>query len=278
MHASTMRASTSPGPSRGRRGPAFPSRSEVRASPCGTWPCSTPLWPTAGVAKQLSWTKAQAEASPDLKGRRLVRSDAAEQVLAILRESPPPADRPPPALSVGAPPLAFKTGTSYGFRDAVAAGVGDGYVIVVWTGRPDGGSRQGLTGRSSALPLLFQCFDALESQSSAPRALPPPEAPHALTSLEDAKPAPRMVFPPDGSRVIVDQFGAKGRGLTLAATGEALTWYVDGAKLPADPLAIKPVWRPPGPGFYRITAVDDRGRRLRGPGAGDGELNLGDDA
>ena len=213
-----------------------------------------------GVAKRLAWTEAEAAASTKDHGRRLVRADAAEKVLAVLRESPPPADRPPPALSVGAPPLAFKTGTSYGFRDAVAAGVGDGYAIVVWTGRPDGGARQGMTGRAAALPLLFQCFDALEAQSANPRALPPPSAPRSLAALEDAKPGPKMIFPPDGARVIVDRFGAKGRGLTLAASGDALRWYVDGAPLPADD-ALKPVWRPNAPGFYRITAVDERGQR-----------------
>ena len=36
--------------------------------------------------------------------------------------------------------MAFKTGTSYGFRDAVAVGVVGGYAIVVWTGRADGGA------------------------------------------------------------------------------------------------------------------------------------------
>lgn len=66
-----------------------------------------------------------------IKGRRLVSAEAAEQVLAILRESPPPPGRAPPALSAGAPKLAFKTGNSYGFRDAVAAGVGDGWTVVV---------------------------------------------------------------------------------------------------------------------------------------------------
>ena len=45
--------------------------------------------------------------------------------------------------------LAFKTGTSYGFRDALAAAIAGGYVIVVWTGRPDGGARPGLTGREA---------------------------------------------------------------------------------------------------------------------------------
>ena len=212
-----------------------------------------------GVAKPLAWTAADAAATPALPGRRLVRADAAEKVLAILRESPPPADRPPPQLSEGAPPLAFKTGTSYGFRDAVAAGVGDGYTVVVWTGRPDGGARQGMSGRAAALPLLFQVYDLLAPAGSQPRPLAPAKPPKALITIEDAKPRPRMIFPPDGSRVVVERFGTQSRGLTLAATGEALRWYVDGAPLPWAGLTGAPVWRPPSPGFYRITAVDGRG-------------------
>jgi penicillin-binding protein 1C len=213
-----------------------------------------------GVAKPLAWTKDEAEASPRLPGRRLVRADAAEKVLAILRDSPPPADRPPPALSLGAPPLAFKTGTSYGFRDALAAGVGDGYVVVVWTGRPDGGARLGMSGRAAALPLLFQSFDALQGQSSAPRPSPPRRPPHALTALDEGRSGPRMIFPPDGARVIVDAFGPRGRGLALAATGDKLRWYVDGAPITPDP-GGRPVWRPDAPGFYRVTAVDGQGAR-----------------
>jgi len=51
--------------------------------------------------------------------------------------------------------LAWKTGTSYGFRDAWAVGTTPGYVIGVWAGNADGGGRPGLTGTSAAAPLLF---------------------------------------------------------------------------------------------------------------------------
>ena len=136
-----------------------------------------------GLAKPLVWTET-AVRSGQGEGGRLVSAEAADQVLSILRESPPPPGRAPPALSIGAPKLAFKTGTSYGFRDAVAAGVGDGWTVLVWTGRPDGGARPGMTGREAALPLLFQVFDVLEANAPQAQTLSPQVAPPALTQLD----------------------------------------------------------------------------------------------
>ena len=219
-----------------------------------------------GLAKPLAWTAADAEAARSARGRRLVRPEAAASVLDILRGTPPPPDRPPPLLSVGAPRLAFKTGTSYGFRDAVAAGIGDGWVVVVWTGRPDGGAREGMTGRAAALPLLFQAFDVLEAGGGRTLPVAPPAPlrsapPSALAHLPEGGPGPHLVFPPDGARVMVDGFGPASRGLVLAGVGDALRWYVDGAPLGAGEGGGAPVWRPDGPGFHRVTAVDAQGRR-----------------
>ena len=57
--------------------------------------------------------------------------------------------------------LAFKTGTSYGYRDAWAFGVSGKYTIGVWVGRPDGTPSPGQFGAVTALPLLFQVSDWL---------------------------------------------------------------------------------------------------------------------
>jgi len=54
-----------------------------------------------------------------------------------------------------APEIAWKTGTSYGFRDAWAVGTTPEYVIGVWAGNADGEGRPGLTGISAAAPILF---------------------------------------------------------------------------------------------------------------------------
>ncbi|MEN8142870.1 MAG: penicillin-binding protein 1C [Thermodesulfobacteriota bacterium] len=57
--------------------------------------------------------------------------------------------------------VAWKTGTSYGFRDAWAVGVTDDYTIGVWVGRPDGTSSPGYFGAITASPLLFDVVDSL---------------------------------------------------------------------------------------------------------------------
>lgn len=58
-------------------------------------------------------------------------------------------------------PVAWKTGTSFGFRDAWAIGMTPDYVVGVWAGNADGSGRAGLTGVKSAAPLLFQIINAL---------------------------------------------------------------------------------------------------------------------
>ena len=214
-----------------------------------------------GVAKPLAWTEAEAQRRRQERGRRMVRADAAAQVIGILRETPPPAGATPAALTRGRPVMAYKTGTSYGFRDAVAAGVVGRYVIVTWTGRADGGARGGLTGRDAALPLLFDAADLLDAPPAAPPPIAPRAAPAALARLEPAERGPRLIFPPNGATVQVEGFGAASRGLVLAAGGEALAWYVSGQPLAPDPASGRVVWKPASPGFYRVVVVDAAGRR-----------------
>ena len=93
--------------------------------------------------------------------RRFVRAETANRVLNILATGPSVAGRMPSQLARDAPEVAFKTGTSYGFRDAWSLGVSNGYAIGVWVGRPDGAPRPGADGRDAALPILFEAFDLL---------------------------------------------------------------------------------------------------------------------
>lgn len=224
-----------------------------------------------GLAKPLAFTEADAARRERSRGLRMVRRQTADQILDILREAPTPRGRTPAALTRGAPILAFKTGTSYGFRDAVAAGVVGGYVIVVWTGRADGGARPGLTGRDVALPILFDVADQIGARPTAPRPITPRAAPQALTQLDPPDSGPHLIFPPNGSTVQVDAFGPRSRGLVLAAGGEGLSWYADGIPIAVDPVSGKAIWRPAGPGFYQISVTDIQGRtaksrvRVRGP-------------
>ena len=75
-------------------------------------------------------------------------------------------DLNPHADLVQRPALAWKTGTSYGFRDAWAIGVGPRFLIGVWIGRPDGTPVPGQFGLASAAPLMFQVHDLLINRDS----------------------------------------------------------------------------------------------------------------
>ncbi len=57
--------------------------------------------------------------------------------------------------------IAWKTGTSFGFRDAWAVGLNQKYTVVVWIGNADGEGRPGLTGINVAAPLMFSIFNIL---------------------------------------------------------------------------------------------------------------------
>lgn len=216
-----------------------------------------------GQAKPLAWTLEDAARRERSGGRRLVGPEAAAQVLDILRETPAPRGRAPGALMARGPRIAWKTGTSYGFRDALAAGVGGGRVVIVWTGRADGGARGGLTGRDAAAPLLFDVFDVLDAPARAPSPLAPKGAPAALQTLEAASDGPALVFPPDGAVVQVEATGPSSRGLVLSARGEGLRWFADGAPLEAEAVSGRVVWRPETAGFYRLSVVDAQGREAR---------------
>ena len=215
-----------------------------------------------GLAKPLAWTEAEAAERLTDSGQRLMRPTSARAILDILRDGPPPKGRAPDALT-RVTPMAFKTGTSYGFRDAVAIGVAGGYVIAVWTGRADGGARPDMTGRDAALPFLFDVADQVGAQTRAPPPIPPKSPPTALRTLQPVNAGPRLIFPPDGATVVADGYGAASRGFVLAAGGDGLTWYVDGAPVPLDPVSGHPLWKPPGPGFYRLSVVDAEGRTVQ---------------
>jgi len=108
---------------------------------------------------------------------------------------------------------------------------------------------------------VFDAADLIDAPLTAPHPIAPKGAPEALQSLQPAGAGPHLIFPPDGAMVEADGFGPSSRGLALAARGEGLSWYVDGAPLAADADTGRVVWKPAAPGFYRLTVVDKDGRR-----------------
>ncbi len=118
--------------------------------------------------------------APDepLYERRLLSPGAAWIVRRILAGQARP-DRDPRAQLVQRPTLAWKTGTSYGFRDAWAIGVAPRHLIGVWIGRPDGTPVPGQFGLASAAPLLLQVHDLLANRDSQRGLAMPADSPPA---------------------------------------------------------------------------------------------------
>ncbi|MFM0645033.1 penicillin-binding protein 1C [Paraburkholderia bryophila] len=71
--------------------------------------------------------------------------------------------------------IAWKTGTSFGFRDAWAVGVTDRYTVGVWIGRPDGTPNPGYFGANAATPLMMSVFAALPDAVATLHREPPPD-------------------------------------------------------------------------------------------------------
>ena len=119
----------------------------------------------AAFAREGMSARPRLQPDEALQERRLLSPGAAWIVRRILSGQARP-DRDPRAELVQRPQLAWKTGTSYGFRDAWAIGVGPRYLIGVWIGRPDGTPVPGQFGLASAAPLMLQVHDVLSNRDS----------------------------------------------------------------------------------------------------------------
>jgi penicillin-binding protein 1C len=232
-----------------------------------------------GRAQPITWLKAEADTAKkeNKPPTPIMSADSAREIVRILAGGPTPEGRMPARLTQNAPVIAFKTGTSYGYRDAWAAGVGGGYAVVVWMGRADGAPRPGVTGRAGSLPILFDAFDAIGRitpsepsgpalRDGVPQDRPPPQP---LARFERENAPPHILFPPHKSEIWADD---EHRSFVLAAEGHGkLAWYVDGKPL-ARNSAGETVWRPREAGFYDVKVVDPNGLtarsqvRIRTPG------------
>ena len=194
---------------------------------------------------------------------------AAWYVTDILRDVPPPLNGSPGRI-------AYKTGTSYGYRDAWAIGFDGKTVIGVWVGRPDGAPVPGISGIKAAAPILFESFDRLGGPTAQFRAAPPgtifasnPELPEPLRRFRhpdedmvkrDA--APEIAFPGDG--VDVDLGLRSGSVLPLIVKVRngvpPFTFFANGAPFGRSAFARQSSWTPDGPGFVTLSVVDSSGR------------------
>ena len=208
---------------------------------------------------------------------RILSSLAAWRVGEILSDIPPP----PAARGEG---IAYKTGTSYGYRDAWAIGYDGRHVVGVWSGRADGTPISGRTGFLTAAPILFDAFQRIGPDR---RRLPGPPAMarvagqdvvpeplrHARTRarthrLDEDRAGPEIVYPPDGA--VIDL------GLSTASTGDGLPlvvklrrgrapyiWLANGRPIHTGPFDRSLVLPADGPGTSEIAVIDADGRSAR---------------
>lgn len=195
---------------------------------------------------------------------RLMTPEAAWHVADVLAEAPRPAGFPDW-------PLAFKTGTSSGHRDALAIGFDGAHVVGVWVGRADGTPVPGMYGVEVAAPVLFEVFARLGGTVALPpappgtlqvasnAALPEPLRQFGARTVvvEDA---PRLTFPPDGAALAPLAGGIPAR----VERGTApFTWFADGAPVVVGSYEREARLELTGPGFVTVAVVDAEGRGAR---------------
>jgi penicillin-binding protein 1C len=201
---------------------------------------------------------------------RLMDQVAAWQVGNVLMGTPPPENAPQHRI-------AFKTGTSYGYRDAWSVGFDGRMTVGVWVGRPDGAPVPGLVGRTAAAPILF---DAFARTGKLP--LPLPKPPKGVLIASNAKlpmplrrfrplgelvrtggeQAPHIQFPLNGSRIDVSGSGdGQFSAMPVKVAGGVLpmTMMVNGMSAGEIDSRRQRLVDPGGPGFVRLTVIDATG-------------------
>ena len=204
----------------------------------------------------------------------MLEGPAAWQVTDILSGVRPPEGASPRGI-------AYKTGTSYGYRDAWSIGYDGRYVLGVWVGRADSASVPGLAGYVSAAPILFEGF-AKSGLAAVPRRQPPAgrSAFRAAGSAGNAEalrlhagwaagrrrtvpePAPRIIFPPDGARVELGVTSSEASPLVLKLQGgrAPFRWLANGKPLAELIRRRTATWQPDGTGYSTLTVIDAAGR------------------
>jgi penicillin-binding protein 1C len=207
-----------------------------------------------------------------IEGSALLDAAAAWQISDILSGVKPPLG----AVDMG---IAYKTGTSYGYRDAWSVGYDGRHVIGVWIGRADNGAIPGLSGYKSAAPVLFDAFKkagvaivALPRAPAGALRLTEAELPvslkrfantrSGLISINAREAAPQIVYPPQGAEVEVGLASGDPMPLSLKLQGgrPPFRWLANGIALPDSTRKRTYDWRPDGAGFSTLTVIDADGR------------------
>lgn len=226
-----------------------------------------------GVVRELVFSGAM---TTPKNSQPLMNETSRWYITEILKGLRPPRGTLPDRYRDRAQGLAWKTGTSWGFRDAWAVGYTSRHTIGVWVGRPDGSPSPGHFGASTAAPLLFQVVDQLGNEGATRR--PPPDPaimlfPNDLPpgqrylgqkeiriGMNTDTPPPRILFPLKDTLLAVPEGE---RGIMLEAEGgrRPYTWIVNGSPLASKNWQRRTEWAPDGPGFSSIVLIDGDGRR-----------------
>ena len=212
-----------------------------------------------------------------------VNKDAAYIVKEILEAAPLPSgfvDQ----IATRSQPIAYKTGTSYGFRDALAVGFNDKYTIGIWVGRPDGTPCLDQTGRTHAAPTLFKVFSllpnssetqhhehssqvALAAKKSIPKHLIEFKSKQNSQSSENNL---KILFPKEGTTLNVDD---NLNSIPISFSGGKPPYYYFENDKPLEEVLEqkenlqasssnaqhKFQWKPKNLGFWELTIVDSEG-------------------
>lgn len=215
-----------------------------------------------GQARPLTITAADSASG----GARIMSDVAAWQVTHILSNI-----TPPKGAAARAGEIAYKTGTSYGHRDAWAIGFDGRHVVGIWLGRPDGTPVPGAFGGDLAAPILFEAFGRIGPKPVLLRS-PPPDTliagtarlPQHLRVFRSRTAAfapdpqrPQVRFPPDGAVLRSSEDGVP---LKFEAGTLPLTVLINGAPVMTTLRRREAVVHPETKGFARIAVMDAKGR------------------
>ncbi|MCG6857604.1 MAG: penicillin-binding protein 1C [Salaquimonas sp.] len=187
------------------------------------------------------------------------------------------------AEPVGSKPLAiaYKTGTSYGYRDAWSVGFDGRHVIGVWVGRADNGAVPGISGIKTAAPVLFEAFDKagfeIEPMPRAPAGavrLAASELPDTLKTFSHAGigqafsiiPASRrlaIAFPADGVELEASRLADGSPApvvVKLMGGTPPFRLMAEGKPVENASRRRQLLWKPQGDGTTRLTVVDAEGQ------------------
>lgn len=206
--------------------------------------------------------------------QKITTAKAALQITDILEETPAPegfVDRSVILKNA----IAYKTGTSYGYRDAWAIGYNQDYTVGIWVGRADGTSSAPHTGRTTAAPLLFKVFDVLpntrapgqrqnqkQSQLAAQQEVPSHLQEFRVRGQKSGeKQAIKIQFPKEGAIIGLQSENTHWHPVSISISAGVPPYFllVDGKPTAVKNQGSKIIWQPKSIGFVELTLLDSEG-------------------